>query len=128
MGRQQQQSSNEISIIYNSKNCMHVYRNKIWWCIKDIENILIDNYVIKWKTTIEKTTKLRRFIMFKDMLETDTYIIKCMSRRRRSLMSHVLTGILTLEIETGRYIPMFDKTLKKTGSAQLKSVYVSYVG
>ena len=79
--------SNTISIILNGIHCMHVYRNKTWCDIKEIENRLIDNYVTKWKTTIEKTPKLRTYIMFKDILEPETYIIKCMSRRRRSLMS-----------------------------------------
>ena len=46
--------SNKISIILNSINCMHVYRNKTWCDIKEIENRLIDNYVTKWKSTIEK--------------------------------------------------------------------------
>ena len=46
--------SNMISIILNSIHCMHVYRNKTWCDIKDIENRLIDNYVTKWKSTIEK--------------------------------------------------------------------------
>ena len=103
--------SNKISIILNSINCMHVYRNKTWCNIKEIENKLIDNYVTKWKSTIEKTPKLRTYIMFKNIFELETYIIKCMSRRRRSLMSQFRTGILPLEIETGRYVPIFDKTL-----------------
>ena len=60
-----------------------------------------------------KSPKLRTYIMFKDILEPETYIIKCMSRRRRSLMSQFRTGILPLEIETGRYVPIFYKTLKK---------------
>ena len=51
--------------------------------------------------------------MFKDIFEPETYIIKRMSRRRRSLMSQFRTGILLLEIETGRYLPIFYKTLKK---------------
>ena len=90
-------------IIWSSINCMHVYRNKTWCAIKEIENKLIDNYVIKFNTTIEKTSKLRTYIVFKDIFEPETYIIKCMPRRRRSLMSQFRTGILPLEIETGRY-------------------------
>ena len=105
--------SNKISIILNSINYMHVYRNKTWCDIKEIENRLIDNYVTRWKTTIEKTPKLRTYIMFKDIFEPETYIIKCMSRRQRSLMSQFRTGILPLEIETGRYVPMCGKNLKK---------------
>ena len=42
-----------------------------------------------------------------DIFEPETYIIKCMSRRRRSLMSQFRTGILPIEIETGRYVPIF---------------------
>ena len=57
--------------------------------------------------------KLRTYILFMDIFEPETYIIKCMSRRRRSLMSQFRTGILPLEIETGRYVPIFYKTLKK---------------
>ena len=100
-----------------SLNCVHVYRNKTWCDIKEIENRLIDNYVTKWKSTIEKTPKLRTYIMFKDIFEPETYIIKCMSRRRRSLMSQFRTGILPLEIETGRYVPIFYKTMKKKQKA-----------
>ena len=74
-----------------------------------------------------KTTKLKTYIMFKDIFEPETYIIKCMSRRRRSLMAQFKTGIIPLEIESGRYVPIFDKTLKKNRSAQLMSAYVSYV-
>ena len=87
--------SNKISIILNSINCMHVYRNITWCDIKEIDNRLIDNYVIKWKSTIEKTPKLRTYVMF------------------NSLMSQFRTGILPLEIETGRDVPIFDKTMKK---------------
>ena len=97
----------------NSINCIHVYRNKTWCDIKEIENRLINNYVTKWKTTIEKTPKLRTYIICKDIFEPETYIIKGMSRRRRSLMSQFRTGILPLEIETGRYVLIFYKTLKK---------------
>ena len=46
--------SNKISIIFNSIICMHVYINRTWCDIKEIENRLIDNFVTKWKTTIEK--------------------------------------------------------------------------
>ena len=51
--------------------------------------------------------------MFKYIFEPETYIIKCMSRRRRSLISQFRTGILPLEIETGRYLPIFDEVNKK---------------
>ena len=105
--------SNKILIILNSINCMHVYRNKAWCDVKEIENRLIDNYVTKCKSTIEKTPKLRTYIMFKDIFEPETYMIKCMSRRRRSRMSQLRTRSLPLEIETGRHVPIFDKTLKK---------------
>ena len=46
---------------------------------KEIENRLIDNYVTKWKSTIEKTPKLRTYIMFKDIFEQETYTGKIYS-------------------------------------------------
>ena len=102
--------------IYNmlsSINYVHIYRNKIICDIKEIENRLVDNYVVKWKLAIKKMPKLRTYIKYKDIYEPETYITKCMSRRRRSLMSQFRTGILPLEIETGRYVPIYDKVLKK---------------
>ena len=44
--------SNKINIILNSINGMHVYRNKTWCDINDLENRLIDNYVTNWKTRL----------------------------------------------------------------------------
>ena len=77
--------SNKISLILNNINCMHVYRNKTWCDIKEIENRLIDNYVTEWKTTIDKTPKPRTYIMLNYIFKPE--VMKCMSRRRRSLMS-----------------------------------------
>ena len=117
-----------ITIGVNCINYMYVYRNKTWYDIGEIENRRIDNYVTKWKTIIEKMHKLKTYIMFKHIFKPETYIIKCMSRRRRSLMSQFRTGILPLEIETGRYVPIFDKTLKKnkkrTANESFKSISV----
>ena len=48
-----------------------------------------------------------------NIFEPETYIIKCISHRRHSLMSQFRTGILPLEINTEIYVPSFDKTLKK---------------
>ena len=57
--------------------------------------------------------------MFKDIFEPETYIIKCMSRRRRSLMSQFRTGIIPLEIETGRYVPIFIIDRKRTANERI---------
>ena len=58
---------------FDSINCMHVYRNKTWCDIKEIENRqIIYNYVTKWITTIEK---LRTYIMFKDIYLNQKYIL-----------------------------------------------------
>ena len=101
-----------ISIGVNCINYMYVYRNKTWYDIGEIENRRVDNYVTKWKTIIEKMHKLKTYIMFKHIFKRETYIIKCVSRRRRSLMSLFRIGILPLKKkQEDMYI--FDKTLKK---------------
>ena len=51
--------------------------------------------------------------MFKDIFEPKTYIFKCMLRRRRSLVSQFRIGIIHMEIETGRYVPICVKIWKK---------------
>ena len=81
--------------------------------LKQVETRLLDIYVARWQLSIEKMPKLRTYVKFKDIYEPEMYIIKSMSRRRRSLMSQFRSGILPLEIEVGRYLPIYDKTTKR---------------
>ena len=57
---------------------------------------------------------------FKEKYCPELYLTKCMSRRRRSLMSQLRAGILPIEIEKGRYTPIFDKTIKKNRKREAK--------
>ena len=73
----------------------------------------MQNYITQWKGTIDKLPKLRTFILFKNVYRPEPYIKMKISRRRRSLMSRFRSGILPLEVETGRYAPIYDQSIKK---------------
>ena len=105
--------SKEISKVFISINQEHVYKSMVCCDLKQVESRLLDIYVARWQLSIEKMPKLRTYIKVKDIYEPEIYIIKSMSRRRHSLMSKLRTGILPLEIEVGRYLPIYDKTSKR---------------
>ena len=57
----------------------------------------------KWSEIAPLKPKLRTYCMFKDSINTENYLLKNMSRHKRSIFSQFRIGILPLEIESGRY-------------------------
>ncbi len=105
--------NNHVCSLFSSINYDTVYISMSKCDIKRVESKLVQNYVRKWQNSIVTMPKLRTYVLFKHEFIPEVYITKCMSRRRRSLMSQFRTGILPLEIETGRYTPIYDKIIKQ---------------
>ena len=99
--------------ICNSVDCIDVYNNMLQCDIKVTETKLIQHCIAKWKLTLAKLPKLRTYVLYKQAYVPETYLTMKMSRRRRSLMSQFRSGVLPLEIERGRYTPVYDKFSKK---------------
>ena len=55
-----------------------------------------------WNKALGKP-KLRMYIAFKDLAEPDVLVKSNLKRYNRSLLAKLLSGIMPLEIETGRY-------------------------
>ena len=70
--------------------------------------------------------KLRSYILFKDDYMVETFILKNISRCRRSLISQCRSGILPLEIETGRYTPIYESS-RKIENVNHMNEFVNYV-
>ena len=52
------------------------------------------------------------YVDFKKSFNTEAYVKQTFSRSRRSFLAQLRLGILPLEIETGRYTPIYDKHTK----------------
>jgi len=57
----------------------------------------------KWVQEIPQYPKLRTYRSFKSVFCVESYVIKILSRKRRSLLAKLRMGILPLAIETGRW-------------------------
>ena len=56
-----------------------------------------------WKQDVIKKPKLRTFLLYKEDISREDYVIRINSRSERSLFSQFRHGILPLKIETGRF-------------------------
>ena len=68
----------------------------------------------KWKTDILSKPKLRTYVTFNSVLQTEEYLRNNISRHERSLLAQLRLGILPLEIEVGRFgnIPVENRLCK----------------
>ena len=103
----------DLKNIFSVIDCMYVYDRKLPCDMKFAETKLIQNDIEVWHHEISVKPKLRTYTQFKTQYMTEPYISKPISRHRRSLLSQFRMGILPLEIETGRFYPIYDKVLKK---------------
>ena len=93
--------SNEVLKIFTNIDSQNIYRDRITCNLDAVEMKLLEIYETQWRIVIENMPKLRTYVTFKDHYCPEIYLTKCMSRRRRSLMSQLRAGILPIEIEKG---------------------------
>ena len=82
--------------------------------INGARNLLTQKRNEKWKTDILSKPKLRTYVTFKSVLQTEEYLRNNISRHKRSLLAQLRLGILPLEIEVGRFrnIPVENRLCK----------------
>ena len=81
--------------------------------IDKIQQTLINQFSLEWLKYLDNKPKLRTYCLFKRTFCTENYVMNTISRSRRSLFTQLRLGILPLEIEAGRFTPMYDKSIKK---------------
>ena len=57
----------------------------------------------EWRNTIASKPKLRTFVKFKLVYQTELYVSSLLPKSKRSLLSQFRCGVLPLATETGRY-------------------------
>lgn len=57
----------------------------------------------EWQSSLSNYPKLRTYITFKDTFCIEPYVCTNMNRKYRSVLAQLRSGILPLEVETGRW-------------------------
>ena len=63
--------------------------------------LLVQNQ--EWLDSMPSKPKLRTYVKFKPVFETEFYVKSNLSRSKRSLIAQLRSGVLGLSIETGRF-------------------------
>ncbi len=75
-----------------------------------------------WEESVRQKPKLRTYITYKKAFIVEPYVLSFMNRKKRSYLAQYRSGILPLEVETGRWInkPVEERTCKicKDGSVE----------
>ena len=90
---------------------MLIFKKK--WNINSVRNFLVSQFILEWKQSLLQKPKLRTYIKFKQEFKNDDHVMRTLSRSRRSLMAQFSLRLLPLEIETGRYAPIYDIDVEK---------------
>ena len=103
--------------------CLMFYDANNWetriFYLNEIKEKLLSLMETNWLNDMHNKPKLRRYITFKTKLVVSDHVKKYISKPRRSLLVQLLTGILPLNLETGRY-----KTLKDPVTKQIRSLRI----
>ena len=97
----------EVKEILCRNNIDYVYDSP-YFCIqntvKDLEKSLLDKDRTKWEADSHRKPKLRTFVIFKDFKNETSYLFKPLSFVQRKSLAKLRLGVLTLRIETGRFV------------------------
>ena len=95
--------SSRLSDILIELGCYEYFERKEQIVLPEFQSLLQENYIMKWRNTVQSKPKLRTYNQIKDSFETEEYVKYINNRRERSILAQFRCGILPLELETGRY-------------------------
>ena len=102
-GKQKVKSwTDELRNISRILEC-HEPKLNVLYDLKHIKKLLCNLQTSEWKNNVLSKPKLRLFKSYKTTFDTENYVCKHFSKRKRSLFAQLRVGVLPLEVETGRY-------------------------
>jgi hypothetical protein len=93
----------QMKEIFEDVGLLHAYENNETVNISNASALFHEKECQKWILEIPNFPKLRTYAIFKALFSIEPYVVKTLSRRRRSLVAKLRMGILPLAIETGRW-------------------------
>ena len=113
-----------IGNLLNEIDMFNIYEDKSSCNLILCKEALEAKFRGKWRETVQQKTKLRSYILWKENFNTKTYVSLNLPRSHRSILAQIRSGILPLEIETGRFrnIKFEDRKCKICNSESIESV------
>jgi hypothetical protein len=93
----------EVKDIFRDLNMQNLYDNLSLVSIERAWALLHEAKCHEWNNLLGNFPKLRTFVTFKSIFKTEPYVSINMNRKYRSVIAQLRSGILPLEIETGRW-------------------------
>ena len=82
---------------------LYNFKHNIPINLKHAEETLMQMYTTAWKEEVDSKVKLKNFSMIKDSIKVEPYIKCNCDKYQRSLVSQLRSGVLSLEVESGRF-------------------------
>lgn len=95
--------SSRLLDILNEHGCSYYFEQEETIILTEFQALLEEDYKSKWINVTQSKPKLRTYIQIKSCFESENYVKYLNNRSERSIMAQFRSGILPLEIETGRY-------------------------
>ncbi len=92
--------SSELRAILSTFNMPHIFDQKCFCNLDLLKQKCREYDKEEWLNQIQQKPKLRTYILFKSLLETEFYVT-CLPKSQRSVFSKLRCGVLPLKIETG---------------------------
>ena len=105
--------SSEIQNILEICNELHAFYSMSEVSLETIGSKLSTYYAQLWSEKCCSLPKLRTYILFKSEFKCEQYVTLFMSRKERSLIAQLRTGILPIRIENGRFHNVKDSVTGK---------------
>lgn len=93
----------EMSAIFTNLEQNFIFFNKLKCDLELSKQNLLMIYKTQWKCDVLKKPKLRKYVIFKKVYDTEIYVRLNLSRKQRSLCAQWRTGTLPLAVEVGRF-------------------------
>ena len=72
--------------------------------LRKVKTVLFDKFCDTWKRDVLNKPKLRLYKDIFTKFETKDYVTMNLSRRERSILGQIVSGILPLNLEVGRQV------------------------
>ena len=103
---------------------LSLYDESLWktncYDLNEIKSKLFKLMETTWLIDMHNKPKLRRYITFKTTLIVSCHVKQYISKPRRSLLIQLITGILPIALETGRYKRIRDPVTKTFRSLRVE--------
>lgn len=93
----------EMKSIFGELSMQNVFDNSTPVIIEHAWALLHEAKCNEWKVSLGNYPKLRTYRTFKSVFGLEPYVSICMNNKYRSVIAQLRSGILPLEVETGRW-------------------------